>query len=168
MSGILSTHLRDHVIDPTLNLIADVTGYQAIASDAAKVIMLGTAATESHCGYYLTQHPSGPALGIYQMEPDTHDWLWEYLERKPTIRDAVLLLSSHDGQPPANEMITNLAYATAMARVYYWTVPEPLPNPGDLYDMGRYWKRYYNTSEGSGRIEKFVGDFKTFAREARP
>lgn len=70
MSGILPAHLRDLIIRPTL---VEMGHY----SPAAEALLLGTAAHESHGGRYLSQI-RGPARGIYQMEPATHDDLWRH------------------------------------------------------------------------------------------
>ncbi len=56
--------------------------------------------------------------------------------------------------------IWNLAYATAMCRVYYIRVPHPLPDAGDVRAMGEYWKRHYNTPQGRGTVDEFVGEFE--------
>lgn len=164
MSGILSTHLRDHVVAPTLSLIAEHTGARWAASSSAEMLIIGTAATETRCGHWLRQHPNGPGLGIYQMESWVHDDHWQYLERKNLLREAVLMLSASDERPHAGEMITNLAYATAMARVHYWRVPEALPDASDIKGLGEYWKRHYNSSQGAGSAERFVADFHSHAR----
>lgn len=46
----------------------------ALCSDAAVNLLLGTAAQESEFGKYIRQI-RGPALGVFQMEPATFDWL---------------------------------------------------------------------------------------------
>ncbi len=47
--------------------------YDLYSRDAEELLML-TAATESNLGYYIKQKGGGPALGIFQCEPDTLEW----------------------------------------------------------------------------------------------
>lgn len=62
------------------------------------------------------------------------------------------------------ELITNLAYATAMARVFYRRVKEALPAADDLDGMGRYWKKYYNTPLGRGTVEEFKANYTKYVK----
>ena len=59
-------HLVKYVIEPVLKTLD-------LYSEDAVNLVLGTACVESECGRWLHQLGTGPALGIYQMEPDTHD-----------------------------------------------------------------------------------------------
>lgn len=47
--------------------------YDLYSADAVELLML-TAATESNLGCYIKQVGGGPALGIFQCEPNTYDW----------------------------------------------------------------------------------------------
>ncbi len=150
--------LRDKVIRPTLINIG-------LPSPKAEIMLLGTAAQESHLGSYLAQVGNGPALGIYQMEPATHNDIWKnYLKYKPELANKLLdLLPRHykqeDYEDFAGEMAGNLYYATAMARVHYYRKPEPLPDPTDVYAQASYWKRNYNTHLGKGKQEEYVRNY---------
>ena len=64
------------------------------------------------------------------------------------------------GQDRVDQLVWNLAYATAMCRVHYLRVPRPLPDPGDIRAMGEYWKRHYNTPQGRGTADEFVEKFE--------
>lgn len=59
--------------------------------------------------------------------------------------------------------MTNLIYATAMCRVHYRRVPEPLPPAGDLEAQAAYWKAHYNTAAAAdaGTVARFVEDIGT-------
>ena len=48
---------------------------------------------------------------------------------------------------------------TLFARLYLMTKEEPLP---DYEDMGRYWKKHYNTSAGKGNANTFMDRVETF------
>lgn len=55
-----------------------------------------------------------------------------------------------------HNLITDLAYATAMARLVYYRRPEPLPEAHDLDGLARYWKAHFNTDLGAGTVEGFL------------
>jgi hypothetical protein len=154
MNGISASELQQHVIRPTLQAIS-------LWSDAAEYLLLGTAAQESQLGYYLTQI-HGPALGIYQIEPATHADVWQnYLEYQPYLAEKVqTLLSPFNTQDKDQALITNLAYSTAIARIIYYRVPQPLPAAYDLPGLAAYWKQYYNTPAGQGTVEEFMANYK--------
>lgn len=151
-------HLRELVIRPVLQ---DLHMY----SPAAENLLLGTAAQESMLGYFLKQSPSGPALGIYQMEPATHGDIWDnYLAYDEDLSSLVRGLASqhHFTRNPHEELITNLAYATAMCRLHYRRVKQGLPAADDIHGLALYWKQHYNTFKGAGKVEEFVDNYHKF------
>ena len=76
-------HLLFQVINPVLRSMD-------AWSIAAENLILGTAVQESECGYYLHQLGDGPALGIYQMEPATHDDCWNnFLKYRHDLSDPI-------------------------------------------------------------------------------
>ena len=161
--SISPDHLLAHVIKPTLTYLADETGLN-LDSENAAMLLLGTQAHESLGGYWLSQAPTGPARGIYQMEVKTHDWLWsDYLDRRHDLANAAMKMVPR-GQNVAERMVTDLSYATAMCRIYYWAVPEPIP--GDLKGWASYWKRHWNTAAGAGTEAKFIEDWNRWAKSA--
>ncbi|KQA52623.1 hypothetical protein [Vibrio cholerae] len=135
-------------------------------SEAAEQLVVGTIFTES-LGKYLKQHGNGPALGIIQMEPATHDDIWQnYLKYKLNLAGKILDLvgngfNSVATNPPvsASELISNLRYAVAMCRVHYLRVHEALPCAGDIPALARYWKKHYNTHLGAGSVSDFIDKF---------
>lgn len=60
-------------------------------------------------------------------------------------------------------MTWNLRFATAMARIHYWRVPEPLPDADDIDGLARYWKQHYNAPLGHGTAEQFAENYRTHA-----
>lgn len=140
-------HLREHVIEPTLK-------YLDLYSPEAVDLLLGTCAQESAMGRYLVQI-RGPALGVYQMEPATYTDSWEnYICYRGWLADKVNNLRAGPPKHGAEEMVGNLYYATAMARVHYLRDPRPIPK--DLEGQAEYWKRVYNTHLGKGTPEKYI------------
>lgn len=143
---------RTLIVRPVLQRIG-------LHSPAAEDLLMGTAAHESHLGRFLRQHPTGPARGVYQMEPATHDDIWRnFLWHRSALATAVRGLRLFDGRwiPDYDEMQGNLYYATAMARIHYRRIPEALPAHGDVLGYASYWKRYYNTPLGKGRTQDFL------------
>jgi hypothetical protein len=137
-------------------------------SPAASNLLMGTAAQESRLGTYLRQLNGGPALGIFQMEPNTHGDIWRnYLEHRPELKKTVSAYLSwrHVGVGEAffaEELEWNLAYAIAMARVHYLRVPERLPMAGHLTGLARYWKHHYNTPLGAGTEQEFIDNYRRY------
>ena len=145
----------EFVIAPALKAVG-------LYSEAAEQLLLGTCCVESYLGTYLHQI-RGPALGVYQMEPATHLDLWEsYLKYRPELAKRVLLLippdhwDGIDNCPAHDLLITDLRYATVMARILYRRSPEPLPAPGLWTQAAGVWKRVYNTNLGAGTVFKFM------------
>lgn len=157
MSGIHYNHLYTHIIVPTLK-------YLGMESKVAALLLLGTAQQESRCGKYLKQ-VQGPALGVWQIEPATHHDIYEnYLSYRPTMRKLIKGLSSHysyhSEQYSDDDLVSNLKYACAIARLIYFRVSEPLPSDAnDIDALAIYWKLYYNTTLGKGTIEEFVRNY---------
>ena len=115
--------------------------------ETAERLLMGTALMESNLTY-LMQLNNGPALGVFQMEPATHDDIWEnWLRFRLPIHDRIL---SRWGSLDAHRMVHDLHYAAVMARLHYRRVPQALPRPDDLRAQAAYWKRWYNTALGKG------------------
>ena len=147
--GINVHHFRNYVLRPTLEQIK-------LWSNAAEMLLLGTALVESQNMHYLHQLAGGPALGVYQIEPRTHDDIWDnYLKYRKELRRDVLAYLAPVPEPK-EQLITNLAYATVMARIFYLRVPAPLPVATDYRGLANYWKQHYNTELGAGIPDKFV------------
>ncbi len=147
---------RDLVIAPTLRRIE-------LYSEAAANLLLGTALHESGGLRYIRQLPDGPALGPYQMEPDTHHDLYEnYLNFRPRLL-AKLADFTTPYEPQSDQLIWNFTYATAVARLQYFRKPEPLPPADDLDGLADYWKKHWNTERGAGTVEQFIEAWQRFA-----
>lgn len=130
-------------------------------SMAAENLILGTIAHESQGGTFIHQ-VGGPALGICQMEPATHAdhvrWLLAHQDVYKKIKQVVPTCFE------ARELVWNLAYAVAMARVHYWRVPKALPASNAVAELAAYWKTYYNTEQGSGTVEQFEEAYRAWVR----
>lgn len=153
MQGIDPDQLRELVIRPALQCIGK-------HSQAAENLVLGTMLVESS-GKYLKQLGKGPALGLIQMEPATHDDIWNnYLKTRHKLRKAVEeLCTSSEISEGALELVGNLFYAAAMCRIQYLRKQPPLPAVDDAVGMAAYWKQHYNTTAGEGTLERALPYF---------
>jgi hypothetical protein len=145
---------REEVVVPVLKYLEPEIPF----SDVAVELLVGTATTESHRGSYIKQLGGGPALGVFQMEPTTHDDIWlNWLKYQPWLGEKVRAMRGTGFVPrPETHMVGNMYYAAAMARVHYRRVREALPPTTDAHLLGAYWKRYYNTRLGKGTVEQYV------------
>lgn len=123
----------------------------SLCTAAAINLLLGTAAQESHFGTYLKQI-KGPAMGAFQMEPATFEWLkGRYAKTFPMFKDC-----------EAEDMEWDLMLAIVFARLRYRVVPEALPAADDLPALASYWKKYYNTEAGAGTVDEFIVNYTRF------
>lgn len=163
---ISPTDVLNSVIRPTLEYLEENAGIAH--TEEAEILLLMTAAHESKMGSYLKQ-VNGPALGIFQMEPATHDSLWKnYLKFRTDKYDALTGLT-HNGKALTDQLEDNLMYATAMARMKYLPVKQSIPKRVDydtemehLQAIAQYAKDHYNTSEGKATPEKYLQDYLEF------
>lgn len=152
------SQLRDYVVRPVLKHLDPEIPY----SENAENLVLGTIAQESH-GSYLKQLGRGPALGIIQMEPATHDDIWDnYLTYRDALTSKIdeLELPHWLGLRGPGELVGNLYYATAMCRVHYFRKPGAIP--GTIGGLAAYWKKHYNTHLGAGTETEFKRNYRRF------
>ena len=132
-------------------------------SEAAEELVLGTAIVESRL-LFIKQLGSGLALGLWQIEPDTHrDVYQNFLEYREGLYDQVMSLSA-PGQTFEENLTTNMQYGAAICRLCYYRAPEALPDEGDFKGQARYWKRYYNTPLGAGTEGKYIAEVEEALR----
>ena len=136
------------------NLIIRVLKEINLFSDSAVNLLLGTAAQESQFGTYLKQLGTGPALGFFQMEKPTFDWLKNAYAKKFALEDKKF-----------EELEYNLKTAIIFCRLRYFAVNETLPNADDITALAAYWKKYYNSVLGAGKTEEFIANYKKYVGE---
>lgn len=142
-----ANQLREHVVSPVLEALG-------MHSQAAEKLVLGTAAVESDLRY-IRQFAHGPARGLWQMEPTTHNDIVDNWPSFKKYRDIVMLVSGVS-EINARHLEYNLRYAAAFARLHYWRKPGALPPPDDIENLAGYWKRHYNTHLGAGEPGHFI------------
>ena len=147
--GLNPYQLRDLVIRPTLQRLA-------IWSDAAEELVLGTAIQESGL-QYLQQLGGGPARGLWQMEPATHNDIWQnFLHFRTKLGLNVL---GPYTRPDPTRLVWDLAYACSMCRILYLRCSDPLPPAGDIKAQAAYWKTHFNTPLGKGTVEQYIANW---------
>lgn len=147
------SQLREDIIQPSLQMLR-------IYSVNAEELLVGICAHESKGGTYVKQL-SGPALGLYQMEPFTHDSIWnQFINANTGLSRSLLTFLRANNKPAPNEMVYNLFYATMMARIFFMRFKETIPD--SIEGQAAYWKKYYNTVKGKGTVEDYLKDYETF------
>ncbi len=143
MTGLDTRQLKVEIVRPALQALG-------LWSRAAENLVTGTALVESRAAY-LRQVGGGPALGLWQMEPATHDDCWKNWLCAPARSRQATALRQMIGSlnPSAELMISNLLYAAGVARIRYQRVATPLPDATDAAGLSQYHKDFYNTPQGA-------------------
>lgn len=150
--------VHDYIIDPALKHLAAVD--PRLDSQAARRLLLGTAAHESGGFRYIFQTGLGPARSLWQIEPLTGlQTVVDWLARNASIKIAVAGLA-WKGHSWADQYAWNHALACALARIYYWRIPAALPDT--LVGLAAYWKAYYNTPAGKGTPAEWLRDYDRY------
>jgi hypothetical protein len=128
---------------------------------AAEQLVMITAMQESRLVFL--KQLNGPALGLWQIEPVTHQDLWTtWIRHRPQVARQVLMVTgvrTSDAavwDVPDSFLYTNLAYGAAICRLLYRRHKEPLPAADDVAGLAAYWKQHYNTPLGAGTVEQFA------------
>ncbi len=147
MSKLSPVTLLTYVVRPALSAMG-----QPYHTVAAEQLLIGTAAQESGGFLYLRQNSSGPALGVFQMEPNTFHDLWS---RRPVALKTVLAECAGEFSPGADLVAWNHRFGAMMAWLKYRDDDSALPAPGDIRGLAWAWKSGYNSMRGAGRVEEF-------------
>lgn len=149
------SQFRELIVKSTLN---DLLLY----SQNAEELLVFTCAVESLGGHYLKQ-VDGPALGIYQMEPVTYNDIWQtYIKSKGSLMLRLLTNFGIGFMPSEEQLIYDLRFATAMTRIFYERIKEPLPDASNVDAIWNYYKKYYNTNLGSAQKESAIHNYYEF------
>lgn len=138
------------------NIIIETLQNVGLYSPEAVQIILATAAHESKGGEFIRQYPVGPALGIFQIEKATFsDILNNYLANHETLREKIRQECNCFAMV-ADALVYNLKLSIVFCRLKYLMCPGELPAVGDWKNVAAYWKKYYNTPIGAGKVEEFL------------
>lgn len=156
--------IRHLIVMPALMDMAASTGQPGWGSKEAVELVMATGYAESRYEairqYARSDGRRGPARGMWQCEPATHRDYWRWIKRRGLV-EAVANACGYLGKD--DEALTfDLRYQALMCRIHYRRIPTRLP---DTYaGMAEYWKKYYNTSAGSGTIGGFVAAHRQMRR----
>jgi hypothetical protein len=151
-----------------LDIIRPVLEGLQLYTPVAEELLIATMAHESKGGAFLKQ-TNGSALGVYQMEPKTHDDIWlRFMPNHSEITHRLMTTCVMSTKPSANMMIFNLYYATAMARIFYLDCKAALPATTDIDVLWLYYKQWWNTNGGKATYEEFLSDYCSFTGKEKP
>lgn len=147
--------------DEFIYIITKTHGFIGFEDDIrARILLLDTAAIETHLGKDFRQHgysmaSDDGAFGPWGTELKTDGDLWEnYIIKKPYLyyqMHEILGALSHK-----DALIGNLYYACAMARLQYSRHKDPLPSATDVVARFYYYKKYFNSRSGKATLENFI------------
>ena len=138
------------VIVPTLRVLG-------LDGPDAEQLLLGTAIQESGIND-VVQAGGGPALGYFQIEPNTHNDVWNnYLNSLPILAAKVAKALPEGEGPNPRWLIGFPQYECAIVRIIYERCPGKIP--ADLEGQAAYYKQYYNTPQGAATTEEYVTRF---------
>jgi len=154
---MLIKQLRDYVIRPSLQ-ITDLW------SQAAENLLVMTLCAETQ-GIYFKQE-SGPAIGIFQIEPNTHKSVIQTLNHALNVKINERILSAcfYNIHPGPDALLHNLRYATLIARIIYRRSEQPLPREDDIPKLAEYYVKYYNAG-GKATVERTIKIYMELGHE---
>lgn len=155
--GMNKLHLQNSVALPMLKQIP--SGYSTEALNAFMMCV----AHESKRGEYLRQI-NGPALGLIQMEPATHNSTWKFGD---SIWDNALICGiisqeqfNNHSHPKPERLVYDLAYNVFMFRQRMFMFTEKIPK--DVHGISRYLKEYWNSAKGAAHDDSYFNDWKVW------
>jgi hypothetical protein len=151
------------LIKDVLQMFGQKANSSSFYSEAAVELLMLTAAQETHLGKYLWQI-RGPALGVFQMEPNTYHDIWSnYIMYRQPLLNALNDMWGASGINWELRMKADLAYQIVMSRIFYLRIPAALPAKDEPTAIAHYWKRYYNTMLGRGTTEEAFKNYNKYA-----
>ena len=121
----------------------------------AVTLLCMIAAHESHAGKYRKQI-GGIALGLYQIEPETHDSIWDNSDTINEVADALGITRD------VSKLENDDFYSTFVARHYLAMDKNKLPT--DIVSMAVYCKSYWNRT-GKATPEKYLNDYENWLKK---
>lgn len=152
---------RTYIIEPVLSRL------QLYSKDAEELLVF-TCAAETNGGQSFVQD-AGPALGIYQCEPNTHTDIWiNYIRQHNSLATLMAMHLGCTRIPAPERLVYDLWYATAMARIHYLRNKTNLPKADDVNELWAYYKEHYNTAGGAAQQAPTIKKYQKFANLVLP
>mgnify|MGYP006977226892 CR=1 FL=1 len=157
--GIRANELRNQVIRPVLQRLHRW-------SPVMENLLMGTAAQASELGHLIKQ---GRALGLFGIEKETHQDVWDrYLAHHPDDASMVRGFASQREflAEPELELISNMAYSTAIAWAIYESNEAKYPvEADDLEALALCWYRYYPRQNITESPSDFIERYRTLVKD---
>lgn len=151
------SQFRSLIVEPVLSKLR-------LYSKNAEELLVFTCAAESLGGTYLHQ-VKGPALGIYQMEPNTYTDIWvNYIRGRNQLATLMAMHFGCNKIPEVERLIYDLHFATALTRIHYLRISHNIPEPADTEGLWAYYKKYYNTEKGKASKESSIKKYHDFIK----
>lgn len=126
-------------------------------SNNVKMIMLETAAQETHLGTLRDPTPYGAGTGIGQAdELPFYDMMRRTRARHVETIQEAFGIEMYDVEWRELECSPLLSFLTM--RLHYKLIPDLIP--GTVEARAAYWKRFYNTFAGKGTVEDYIKNAK--------
>ncbi|AQS84018.1 hypothetical protein A0U92_03675 [Acetobacter aceti] len=152
MSGLNISQFKREIVTP-------VVGMLNLPGDGLARIQLHTGIDLAESGLAsLRQSGGGPALGIGQMEEDTHNDIWKtFLSSRPAlaqiVRGFMPARFNPNGVDAAGALVESLTYSVAMSCMRFYRSSVLLPPRNSAIAQCHAWKMGYNTPSGAGRVD---------------
>lgn len=157
--GIRASELRIQVVRPVLQRLHRW-------SPVMENLLLGTAAQASELGHLIKQ---GRALGLYGIEKDTHQDVWDrFLAHHPDEASLVRGFASQREflSEPELELISNMAYSTAIAWAIYECNAAQYPTDADdLEALALCWFRYFPRQNITESPSDFIEHYRALVTD---
>ena len=124
-------------------------------SEDAASLVFRTGMVET--GYkHLKQMGGGPAIGFFQLEPNTlFDIIDNYVTYRPSLRTDLYALGYEDSDAEIRVM-GNISLQAAFCRLVYRRNKNHIPKADNILEQAKYWKSVYNTELGKGTVKHFM------------
>jgi hypothetical protein len=151
------SQFRSLIIEPVLSKLQ-------IYNKNIEELLVFTCAAESLGGTFL-QQVKGPALGIYQMEPNTYTDIWiNYIRARKQLATLMAMHFGCNKIPEVERLIYDLHFSTAMARIHYLRISAKVPLADDVEGIWAYYKKYYNTEKGKAKKDESIKKYQEFMK----
>lgn len=141
-----------HIFD-VVSVVCDVLGHGN--NNCASNLLLETAAQETHCGLFRDPTPNGAGRGLFQCDPIA----FKDVQMRARQDDVLAVVKEFNFDlrylPHASLDVSPLA-AAVFARLHYKRRTEEIPSK--LEGRAVYWKQFYNTKAGDGRVEQYISN----------
>lgn len=155
---MLLREIKELIITPSLHLTS-------LGGDNADILMLCTGMQETK--YETLKQTHGPALGPWQVEPQTHKdiKIWLGNRMNATMMTRILSACQMEELPNGDDiLIWNWRYSLLIARLVFHRARQPIPSYKDPSALAQYYCKYYNAG-GAAMPETVTRLFKDVINE---